>query len=51
MNSITSAIEKNGADGRVVTDLLSVHGAAINNPLKSLSKDGVERFVDVEVNY
>ena len=51
MNSIPSTTEKDRANGWVVTDLFSIHRAAINNSLEGLPKDGVEWLVNVEIDY
>lgn len=46
---ITSAFEEEGTNRRMVTDLFSISGTAVDPALECFSKDGVEWFFHAKV--
>lgn len=46
---VPSSYEQDRGDGRMMADLFSINRTTINEPLESLTKDGVESLIDIEV--
>ena len=49
VDPVASSNQKNRADRRMVADLLSIDGAAIDESLEGFSEDGVEWFFHIKV--
>ncbi len=50
VESVAAALEEHGADGRMMGDLFTVDGAAVDEGLIGLSENRVERFVHTDVD-
>ncbi len=50
VESVAAALEEHGADRRMMGDLLSVDGAAIDEGLIGLPENWVERFIHTDVD-